>query len=269
MLPIISVGQEYQMIKGKSVIKRINYSNTKAVKLKKINSDIKIENIEFDDINKNNILDFGEEGILKCVLSNNSDDTLKSLQLKISSDKVYSKILFPEESIVDIIEPKGILELSIPIKNNNVDEYKDSILNLNFTLMSDDIVFSEDNNTLELMKKGSPAIDILYDYTIKDTLVKYTEHPSHYLSVSLKIVNTGTAPLFSVKGMAKLIYTGGYIISDDEEYIYDFINQGEEKELKFDLIVDPSYSQEVFPITFKILGNNNLFKYSGKIEMKL
>ena len=119
IFPTIICGQENQVIKGRSVTKRLEYKNANEVKIKKVNSDIKIDSLVLIDINRNNILDFGEEGIIKCIISNRSINTLEDLNLNIILDKGLNKIIFPTKSKIERIDPRSILELSIPIKNVN------------------------------------------------------------------------------------------------------------------------------------------------------
>jgi hypothetical protein len=269
VFPSIVFGQNNQVIKGRSATKKLRYSNTNAVKIKKITSDIKIDSLIFVDINKNDILDFGEKGFVSCFISNNSNDTLKDLN--ISLDGNSNKIIFPNKNKIERIEPQSVLELSIPIKNVCTDTVQtDSLLNLSFDLVLDDLLIYEDKINLITGSKGKPSLDITYNYSLsKDTVINNSKDSVNYIKLSVVINNNGNVPLFMVNGVVKLIYAGGYIISNYENYQYEFINSGDKKEIKFIIVVRSDFPQNEYPLIFEITGNENLFKKSDKIEIEL
>lgn len=268
IFPTLLLGQHNQIIKGRSAMKILEYSNDNSVKIKKINSELKIDSLIFADINKDGKLDYREEGFINCFISNKSNDTLKNLSVNIEESS--KRLIFPDKSKINSIDPNTLLELRIPVKNIYKEALIDSIINLPFSLVIDDLLVCEEEINVVAGIKGDPSIEVSYDYVLrKDTIIDNSKDSVNYIKLNVQLKNNGDVPIFKIIGMLNLLYSGGYILSDYEQYSYEFINVGEEKEINFDLVVGSDFSQKEYPLTIDISGNDNSFKYSDKIKVEL
>ena len=132
-------------------------SNTNYIAFKK--RDYKFEPFYIEELNQNKVLEYSEEGLIKFSIKNNTSEELKNLLLKLNYNKDILNI-DGDEYVVDNIGPNSRIELSIPVKNINGDNLSGAITDLNFKLLSNEALITEDNFELPISTNSESILKV-------------------------------------------------------------------------------------------------------------